>query len=91
MHKGDFFGLLGPEKKYFSTFFWFRPLGDPFWDPLLDPFLTPFVTHFGPIFGPILDPFWTLWTHFGPFWLFWSLWVTIEAINRSQMASRCLK
>ena len=42
MHMGDFFGRLGPEKKYFSTFFWFRPLGDPFWDPLLDPFLTPF-------------------------------------------------
>ena len=74
-HMGDFFGRL--EKKYFSTFLWFRPLGDPFWDPPLDPLLTPFGTHFGPF-----------WTHFGPFW---SLWVTIEAINRSQMASRCLK
>ena len=85
---GDFFGRLGPEKKYFSTFVWFRPLRDPFWDPLLNPFFDPFGDPFWTHFGPILDPFWTLWTHFGPFWTFW---VTIEAINRSQMASRCLK
>ena len=76
---GDFFGRLGPDKKYFSTFFWFQPLGDPFWDPLLDPFWTPF----GPILDT-LDHFGPFWTHFGPFW---SLWVTLEAINRSQMAS----
>ena len=65
---GDFFGRLGSEKKYFSTFFWFRPLGDPFWDPpldpLWDPLWDPFWTHFGPILDT-LDPFWTI---LDPFW-----------------------
>ena len=39
---------------------------------------------FGPLFDPILDtldPFWTILVTLGD----------IEAINRSQMASRCLK
>ena len=59
---GDFFGRVGPEKKYFSTFFWFRPLGDPFWDPPLDPFLT----RFGPILDT-LDPFWTILVTLGDY------------------------
>ena len=33
---GYFFGRLGPEKKYFSTFFWGPPSGV----PILDPFWT---------------------------------------------------
>ena len=74
---GDFFGRLGPEKKKIDFFF-----GSDLWGTH---FGTPFWTPFGPLLGPILEPF---WTHFGPFW---SLWTTIEAINRSQMASRCLK
>ena len=61
--------IIGPEKIYVSTFFWFRPLGDPLWDP--------FWTHFGPIVGPILDPFWTkIWVNNSTVW---SLWVTIGA------------
>ena len=78
MHMGDFFGRLGPEKKYFATFFF----GSALWG-------THFGTHFWTHFGPILDPFLT------KFWVktstVWSLWVNIEAINRSQMASRCLR
>ena len=42
-HMGDFFGRLGPEKKYFSTFFgpdlWGTHFGTPFWTrcgPILD-------------------------------------------------------
>ena len=77
----------GQRTNIFRLFFGSDLWETPFWDPLLDPFLTPF--------WPVLDPFWTLWTYFGPFWThfgsFWSLWVTIEAINRSQMASRYLK
>ena len=84
---GDFFGRLGPEKKYFSTFFLVPTSGGPILGPPLDPLWDPFWTHFGPILDT-LDPFWTILDHFGPFW---SLWVTTEAINRSQMASRCLK
>ena len=75
---GDFLGDdQGQIKNHFDFFFWFQPLGDPFGDPLLDPF----------------------WTHFGPIWTkkrvkvstVWSLWVTKEAITRSQMASGCRK
>ena len=82
-HMGDFFGRLhaphgAREKIFFDFFFWFQPLGDPFWDP----------PPVGPRLDPVWDPFWTI---LGPFWTIWSLWVTKEAINRSQMASRCLK
>ena len=35
------------QRKKKSTFFWFRPLGDPFWDPLL--------TRFGPILVTLGD------------------------------------
>ena len=73
---GWLFWSTGAREKTFFDFFWFRPLGDPFW--------TPFWTPFGSRFGPILDPL----DHFVPFW---SLWVTLEAINRSQMASMSLK
>jgi len=52
-HMGDFFGRLGPDKKYFSIFFLVPTSGGPI---------------FGPLLGPVLDPFWTLWTHFGLFW-----------------------
>ena len=58
------------RKKHFSIFFWFRPMGDPFWDPFLDPFLTPFGTRFGPILDPfwtILDPFWTILVTLGDY------------------------
>ena len=51
MHIGDVFGRLGPDTKYFSTFFWLPLWGDPFW------------TSFWAYFGPILDLF---WTYFGP-------------------------
>ena len=34
MHMGDFFGRLGPEKKYFSTFFGYA-LGTHFYKPAL--------------------------------------------------------
>ena len=69
---GAFFGRLGPEKKYFSTFFWFRPLGGPFWDP-----------PFGPLLGPVLDPFW----HFGPFWTHfgWLLGASNESENAKKV------
>ena len=50
--------------------------------PILEPpFGTPFWTHFGTHFGSILDQNWVKNS------TVWSLWVTIEAVNRSQMAS----
>ena len=82
---GDFFGRLGPDKKIFFDFFLVPTsapiLGPP---PLCTLFWTPFGTRFGPVLDT-LDHFGPFWAHFGPFW---SLWVTIEAIHRSQMASR---
>ena len=54
----------GQRKNIFRLFFGSDLWGTHFGTPLWPPFGTPFGTRF----GPILDPFWTLWTHFGPFW-----------------------
>ena len=64
---GDFFGRLGPEKEYFSTFFLVPTSGGPILGPpfgaLFDPLWDPFWTHF----GPILDPFWTILVTLGDY------------------------